>query len=368
MKLTILGAGNAGCVTLLHFSYYRNFYKKHFDIELIYSSKIDPVPVGQGSNINVSELVWNSLGINVFSKKNFSFTLKHGILYENWGKKQKEFFHPFAFGTYSFHQEPAEFQKFVLENVKNVTIKDEVIKSYDDIDSDFIIDCRGTPKDLTDYHQLINPLNHVLLSTLPPEDYTYTKSIATPDGWCFHIPLKNKVSVGYNFNSNITSIKDAEENFKKLFNVEKIINKFEFKQYLAKKPIINKRVALNGNKLFFLEPLEATAIGSYIAVCRALWDYMFGYYTIQQSSNDIKDYMFKIQNFILWHYAYGSIYNTNFWDYSKKLYENNKNDEFLDQIKFTNDKSYEYLRNPHFSKQYSNWPSWSIKMWNDYVN
>jgi len=29
------------------------------------------------------------------------------------------------------------------------------------------------------------------------------------------------------------------------------------------------------NKLFFLEPLEATAIGSYIIVCRYLFDWLF---------------------------------------------------------------------------------------------
>ena len=46
-----------------------------------------------------------------------------------------------------------------------------------------------------------------------------------------------------------------------------------------------------------------------------------------KTGKKIKDYINKIQNFILWHYSYGSIYKTKFWNYSKKLYKNNKNKE-----------------------------------------
>ena len=30
--------------------------------------------------------------------------------------------------------------------------------------------------------------------------------------------------------------------------------------------------------------------------------------------------------------------------------------------------TYDYLRNHNFNKEYAQWPSWSIKMWNDYVS
>ena len=75
MKVTILGAGNAGCMWLLHFYYFQNFIKKKIQLELIYDKDIDPVPVGQGTNLTATDIMWKALGINIFSDNNFSFTL-----------------------------------------------------------------------------------------------------------------------------------------------------------------------------------------------------------------------------------------------------------------------------------------------------
>ena len=57
MKITILGAGNAGCVSLLHFYYIQKFINQSLELELIYDKNIDPVPVGQGTNLTVSDIV-----------------------------------------------------------------------------------------------------------------------------------------------------------------------------------------------------------------------------------------------------------------------------------------------------------------------
>jgi len=53
MKITILGRGNAGCISALHFYNYTKFLSKKIDIELIYNSKIDPVPVGQATLLDL---------------------------------------------------------------------------------------------------------------------------------------------------------------------------------------------------------------------------------------------------------------------------------------------------------------------------
>lgn len=370
MKVTILGAGNAGCMSLLHFYYFQNFINKKIQLELIYDKDIDPVPVGQGTNLTATDIMWKALGINIFSDNNFSFTLKHGILYENWGKKKKDMFHPFPIGAYAYHQNPAEFQKLVLDSVKDVKITDTGLKKYEDIDSDFIIDCTGTPKNFDDYEKLVNPLNHVLLSSLPYESYEYTKTTATPDGWCFQIPLKDRVSLGYNFNSKITSIEEATKNFKDIFGVEKINNNFQYDQYLAKEPISKDgRVCLNGNKLFFLEPLEATAIGSYIIVCRHLFDWLFLDNTTKDEANAIiKEYMYRVERFILLHYANGSKYDTEFWTYAQKMYDKNINKDMLEFLEMSRNYKEQDGRNPDYIRDYAQWPTWSVKMWDDYVN
>jgi hypothetical protein len=365
MKITILGRGNAGCISAIHFHHWGQFLKDKIEVDLIHDSKINPVPVGQATTTGIPDLLWQAIGN--FQNSNFSHTLKNGIMYENWGNKNKYHFHEFPFGSYGIHFNPNEFQDFIVNNLKiNFKEKDENIIDYKDIDSDYIIDCRGTPKDLKNYHKLINPLNHVLLASLPieKEDVLWTRTIATPDGWCFYIPLKDRVSVGYNFNTEITSIKEAEINFKNIFKVKKINQNFKYNQYMAKEPVIDNRVILNGNKLFFLEPLEATAMHSYHTWCKFIWDSIIDKkYSLADASYRIKDYLFQIQNFILLHYGSGSIYKTKFWKFSKNLYNSNKDKTLENLIKEVDKHSMAYLKSNSNSFAYGMWNGWSIKNW-----
>jgi hypothetical protein len=370
MKITILGKGNAGVLSALHFSKYTQNLKNPPKIELIHDKEISPVPVGQATNLTVTKLLWDCLGTSYINEQDFSFTEKTGIMYENWGKKNKKIWHPFPVGNFAFHFNPSEFQNYVINQLDKVKVIEKNIPDYDKIDTDFIIDCRGTPKDLSNYHNLINPLNHVLLAKLPPKkDYVkWTRTIATPDGWCFYIPLKDRISLGYNFNSGITSIEKAKENFKKYLDVDEIHNDFSYKQYLAKNPIIDNRVFLNGNRLFFLEPLEATAVASYVEWNRKIFDCVINKYKTQdQIIKEFKTYINQIQNFILYHYKNGSIYNTKFWKYAKKLCNNNEDTSLNNIVEYVNKNNFDMLRNEvDFEKHshfYGQWKKWNIKLW-----
>ena len=42
---------------------------------------------------------------------------------------------------------------------------------------------------------------------------------------------------------------------------------------LSKEPVIDNRVFLNGNRLFFLEPLESSSTQAYLEMVRAVFDY-----------------------------------------------------------------------------------------------
>ena len=111
-------------------------------------------------------------------------------------------------------------------------------------------------------------------------------------------------------------IKEHKENINALLST----NQFEFKQYVAKTPIIDNRIILGGNRLFFLEPLEATAIAAYLKWARFTWDWIIEKkVTPEFITNEFHTYINQIQNFILWHYSYGSKYNTPFWKAAKKL-------------------------------------------------
>jgi|TARA_R100001086_G_scaffold60653_2_gene28055 hypothetical protein len=328
MKITVLGRGNAGCLTALHFAYYaRN--RKDISIELLYDPNIPPEKVGQATLLEPSRLLWFALGINWYNNP-IQATPKFGILYENWGKKNHKFIHPFPLGTAALHYAPAKLQETILKS-KYFKTKEKHITDYSEIDSDFIFDCRGRRiTNWKDYKILTNPLNAVLLGEGKSKecDINWTRAVATPDGWTFVIPNTTRTtSYGYLYNDKITPIKKAAANFKKLFNLAKQgiylnekVDNFKFKNYICKKPILDNRIILSGNRLFFLEPLESTAIASYLTWARLVWDWIIdkkvGPELITKQFHTIAT---QTQNFILWHYMYGSKYNTPFWKKAKKF-------------------------------------------------
>lgn len=369
MKIIILGRGNAGCLSAMHFAHFRHFTNQKVEIQLIYDSKIKPVPTGQGTTLDFPLSLYHSFGSNYYSS--LPFTFKTGIMYENWSKKNKKLFHQFPLGKYGLHFNPEDFQNYVCKNLKiNFIVKDENIKDYNSLDGDYIIDCRGKPKNFKNYDKLINPLNCALLAELPKKqnDVKWTRCVATPDGWCFYIPLPAKTSVGYLYNNKITSEKKAKSNFKKLFGVKKINHVFPFKQYLAKSPIIDKRVLLNGNKLFFLEPLEATAMGAYLETAKYHYSYIFENLSQDKTEAGIKEHIYKVQNFILYHYSNYSIYKNKFWRHSKNLWEktNTKSlDNEIEEAKKMSEVDYEKTYSSFY--EYGQWHKTSIKQWFDNI-
>jgi len=328
MKITILGRGNAGCLTALHFGYHTRHYAGT-SVELLYDSHIPPEKVGQATLLGPPKLLWTALGINWYDNP-IQATPKFGILYENWGKKNHKFIHPFPFNAVGLHYTPSKLQDTILKS-NYFKVQEKHVDNYDEIDSDFIFDCRGRHiTNWEDYKILTNPLNAVLLGEGQSKDcdINWTRAVATPDGWTFVIPNTTKTtSYGYLYNDEITPIEEAAANFKKLFNLAKQgiylkekADNFKFKNYIAKQPIIDNRIILGGNRLFFLEPLESTAVESYLLWARHVWDWIIDEKTSPAViTTQFHLYAQQTQNFILWHYMYGSKYDSPFWAAARKF-------------------------------------------------
>ena len=364
IKITIIGAGNAGCLTALHFGYHsRN--RKDISVELIYDPSIPPEKVGQGTFLEPPKLLWRAMGIN-WHNNLIDATPKFGVLYENWGKKREKLFHPFALNQTALHYTPSKLQETILKS-GYFKVQEKHISDYKQIDSDYIFDCRGKPSDnWEEYKKLENPINAVILAEDFMRDLSanWTRAVATPDGWCFIIPnTSNTNSYGYLYNHRITSYENAKENFEKLFKV-KSTDQFKFKQYIAKNPIIDNRVILGGNRLFFLEPLEATAIAAYLYWSRMVWDWIIeGVATPTQITNKFHKYVNQTKNFVNWHYKYGSKYDTPFWKEAKKLkIEDPLFHDMLAQIK---ESSMVELIDAFELEIYGQWSTYSFKYWYD---
>lgn len=366
MKITVIGAGNAGCLTALHYGYYtRNI--KDISVELIYNPNLPPEKVGQGSLPNLPRMLWQSMSVN-WHDNPIDATPKFGILYEGWGKKRDKVYHPFSFDNLAIHMSPNKLQDTILKS-GYFSVKEQDIIEYNQIDSDYIFDCRGKPDNLDDYLELESPVNSVILAQDSKRDMyqNWTRSVATPDGWCFVIPnTSNTTSYGYLYNHHITSDKNAKENFEQSFDVE-ATDQFKFNQYVAKNPIIDDRIILNGNKLFFLEPLEATAISAYMDWTRSTWDWIIdGTSTPDIITKDFHEFVLQVNNFISWHYMFGSKYDTPFWEEAKKIsFKDPLFDSYLMNAK---QHSFEELlwnnqNDNGEAKGYGQWNAWNFKYW-----
>ena len=168
MKITVLGRGNAGCLTALHYHYYGQLSNKNIEVELIYDSKIPTQNVGQATVLGLPNFLWTALGTDYYTNsRDLNYTIKTGQLYQGWGKVNEKIFHPFALGSYALHYDTQTFQNHILKHAEfNVKVMNNHIINYEQIDSDFIFDCRGWPKNENEYDELCNPLNSVLTSVL----------------------------------------------------------------------------------------------------------------------------------------------------------------------------------------------------------
>ena len=365
MKVVVIGAGNGGCFTALHWGWWpRN--DPDVEVELIYNPDISPESVGQATLIDAPSLLWAATDFN-WHDNPIHATFKSGILYEGWGKLNEKIYHSFPADKMAMHYCPWEMQKFVL-NSGHFKVTEGDVHPYE-VDADYVFDCRGKPDDFSDYEDLKNPINACILAE-PNWDTTkalWSRHVATPDGWTFVIPThssspSHKYCVGYCYNSNITSKENAENNFLKMFDVE-ITKHINFKNYVAKNAVVDNRIFKNGNRLFFLEPMESSSSQAYISWVRMSFDYIFNNKDFNPS-DAVTKHIKQLQNFVLWHYQYGSKYDTPFWDYAKTF---TIDDPRFDEIKDIASNISKYDARPTSSggtsenPYYGQWPTYSWK-------
>ena len=324
MKVAIIGKGLAGILTAMA-------WKAHYpatEIEIYYDPFSPIEPVGSGSWPNMLDLITEYQTTNPecwpsWREADWDQTVKTGISYKGWGK---DWFHDFGMNRVAMHFDPKKFCDDMARNFKCIPKR-----VGNNIDADFIYDCGGSPfsgRECTSetwdrYTLLQNPLNRVLLAETDPYTSVYctTDSIATKDGWTFVIPLQSRTSVGYMFNSDITSDNEALDNFVEQFGEHRLLGFRSFHNYMANNPVLDGRIFMNGNKYFFIEPLEATSVTGYMVWIERTLQYVMGNATLKDIVADNQRDIQENANFLLYHYAHGSEFNTPFWDYAKGLYK-----------------------------------------------
>ena len=371
-KISIIGAGNAGCITAMY--YYLNAIDDVDKITIYYDPSSPIEQTGQGTSISVASLICNFFNLNFFDHNSIQSTRKEGIMYENWGKKNEKVFHSFPQFLTALHYVPNLLSQKVLESGIFEVIEKNIECPEEEIDSDFIFDCRGKNNRKPDlYDKLTNPLNSVILSRKQKmyKDLSYTRTVATPNGWTFVIPNTDSTSYGYLYNNQMTTKEEATADFIERFDVIPG-NYITFENYIAKNCFEGERTILNGNRLSFLEPLEATSTSFYENVALYAHDYITQKSSREHCNGRIKSEAISIQNFILWHYQFGSKFNTPFWEYAKSLpFEPGSHFESVTNYSIKNSYS-DLIRQRYRDRKnnlnygfYSHWSAYSFRVWAD---
>ena len=367
MKISVVGGGNGGCFTALYLAW----HCKDIEVELIYNPEILPERVGQATLLNPPALLWAATGFDWYHNT-IHATMKSGILYEGWGQINDKVFHPFPPNSMAMHYCPWEMQASIMQSGHFKVTHGDVDPK--DVDADYVFDCRGKPDDFSNYEDLDNPINACILGRPKwnTSKNSWSRHVATPDGWTFVIPThksspSNDFCVGYCYNSDITQKEVAEYNFLEMFDVE-VTKHVKFKNYVAKNPIVDDRIILNGNRLFFLEPLESSSTQTYLMWAKYIKDAILTKKdSCSNASKEVRRYIEQVKNFVLWHYQGGSKYDTPFWDYAKSLtFKDDSFDAMLYESR-TYDKygivPKSYGGNTTDGNEYGQWSAYSFKVW-----
>lgn len=321
-KLSIIGRGTAGSQAIIYFLHYCPDWEIswHFDPEIM------PQSVGEGSTLSLPKNLFTCLDFNYQDLDLIDSTFKSGIYKSGWGNNKKNFLHQFPPPQVSLHFNAVALQNYIFEKVKDkVTIVTGNVDA-NNIDSDFIMDCSGKPNSYDKFLKASHiPVNAAYITQCYWEypRFQHTLTIARPYGWVFGIPLKNRCSIGYLYNQNITSEEDIKLDVQNIFNEYNLTpsqntNSLKFENYYRRQNF-EERIVYNGNASFFLEPLEATSIEFMNTIFRYSFDLWNNYVDLQTANNAYKKIINEIETVIMLHYFAGSIYDTEFWQYAQNL-------------------------------------------------
>jgi hypothetical protein len=190
----------------------------------------------------------------------------------------------------------------------------------------YVIDTRGTPSDLTDYHiaEGITINSGIIHTVEEPGTWQYTEHLATKNGWMFGVPLQTRHTHGYLYNDTVTTREEALEDMATYFNTtpDKLGRKnapvdYHFKSYYAK-TVFDKNIMKNGNRAMFFEPISGTGIFGYIVLNYFFLDYLWGRMSKEDVNEKFREHAEQLEHMICFFYHGGSTYDTPFWKLAKE--------------------------------------------------
>jgi len=242
-------------------------------------------------------------------------------------------YNQFHFNTHKLNEYLTNFAKslginFYDDEIKSVSIDEQghiqsLIGNANEYRYDFYIDSTGFKRILMDqlgakwqsYGKYLKMKSAITFQTPDEDNYNlWTIARAMDAGWMFRIPVWGRYGNGYIFDSDYIDKEHAHKEVERLFNKEIEIGKqFYFDPGALDKVWINNCVAI-GLSGSFVEPLEATSIGTSIQQSFLLMHRLQNYNqnVINDYNKSFNDIMENIRDFLVLHYMTRKT-NTQFW-------------------------------------------------------
>jgi hypothetical protein len=347
MKIGVIGVGTAGIMSLCH-SLSWLCPDDDSTVTSIYDPNQKILGIGESMEPGFAKILFEGTGFRFLEDAaELDATLKLGVSWKNW--RETDFTAVMGVPSYGIHFNNTKLKKFSFDrfvtkwgkkfqtiegNVTSLSnLSNGAVVTVNDVEYtfDYIIDCRGSPKDFTDYTLVDIPTNHCLVYMInEPGNWNTTITQAHANGWMFGIPLSTRQGWGYLYNDKITSREDAVKDIERIFDKTNLkLNEFTFKSYYAKK-FIDGRIIKNGNAAMFLEPLEALSGFVYEQILRYTVDYVEGKMPAEHVNQELVRTVIDAKNFINFAYHGGSTFDTEFWNKTAPAcFQNLNNDRWI---------------------------------------
>ncbi len=360
-SILIVGAGTAGLVTALIL---KTKYTQ-LNIDIVKSDKIGIIGVGEGSTEHWSDFL-GFIGVDKKEiVKKCGATFKVGVNFKDWGTSNylhqiNENMNPKYAGDFimynkliaerkslvdseflnnmypkvqlddilikQFHFDTHKLNDFlqdlckkrginiINDEITDVKIDENGITSLNDkYKADFYIDSTGFKRLLINklggewesYSKYLKMNSAIVFPTGDEDNYNmWTLAKAMKYGWRFKIPVQGRHGNGYIFDSNYITPEQAKEEVEKELGYEIDVKKhIKFDPGALKDTWIKNCVAV-GLSANFIEPLEASSIGSSIQSAYVLSQNILNYdeHTIKWYNKSITSINNNIRDFVALHY------------------------------------------------------------------
>lgn len=262
-------------------------------------------------------------------------------------------YNQFHFNTFKLNEYLINVAKILGINVMEDDIEDVMLNENGEIGTlkgqkqfyeyDFYIDATGFKRLLMNklgakwksFSKYLKMNSAFVFPTEDTENYgLWTVAKAMNNGWMFRLPVWGRHGNGYIFSDQYTSIEDAKKEVDELFERDVQIGKqFKFDPGHLENSWIKNCCAV-GLAGAFVEPLEATSIGTTIQQSFLLMHRLVNYNdkSIERFNKSFNDIMENIRDFIVLHYITKKE-NTQFWKDVSKIKLPDSLEEKLDMWK-----------------------------------